>query len=93
MKKWRKYNGALVPLTPPHVDVDITDINKKIKETSSYFARWTSNFDSKKESEFWYVIQDVPMEIEDYCKNTRSKIRRGLKKCSVVHLTIWLCGY
>jgi len=83
MKKWRKYNGALVPLTPPHVDVDITDINKKIKETSSYFARWTSNFDSKKESEFWYVIQDVPMEIEDYSKNTRSKIRRGLKKCSV----------
>jgi len=83
MKTWRKYNGALVPLTPPHVDVDITDIDKKIKENNSYFARWTSNFDSKKESEFWYVIQDKIMVIEDYSKNTRSKIRRGLKKCSV----------
>jgi hypothetical protein len=83
MKTWRKYNGALVPLTPPHVDVDITDIDKKIKENNSYFARWTSNFDSKNESEFWYVIQDKIMVIEDYSKNTRSKIRRGLKQCEV----------
>ncbi|MBT6014217.1 MAG: hypothetical protein HOG85_05290 [Flavobacteriales bacterium] len=83
MKDWRRYNGALVPLVPPHVDVDITDIDEKISETNSYFARWTSDFDSKREGEFWYVIQDNPMEIEDYSKNTRSKIRRGLKKCSV----------
>jgi len=83
MKNWRKYNGALVSLTPPHVDVNIKGIVEKIKENNAYFARWTSNFDSKKESEFWYVIQDVPMYMEDYSKNTRSKIRRGLKKCSV----------
>ena len=83
MKTWRKYNGALVPLTPPHVDVDISDINKKIRETNSYFARWTSDFDSKRRREFWYIIQDVSLDIKDYSKNTRSKIRRGLKRCKI----------
>jgi len=83
MKDWRKYNGALVPVTPPHIDVDITNIDKEIIKTNSYFARWTTDFDSGKEGEFWYVIHDNPMRIEDYSRNTRSKIRRGLKNCSV----------
>jgi len=83
MTNWRKYNGALVPLSPPHIDVDIIGIDKKLKETNSYFARWTSDFDSEIESKFWYVIHDTPMIIDDYSKNTRSKIRRGLKRCKV----------
>ena len=83
MTNWRKYNGALVPLSPPHIDVDIIEIDKKLKETNSYFARWTSDFDSEKESKFWYVINDTPMIIDDYSKNTRSKIRRGLKRCII----------
>tara|TARA_B100000795_G_scaffold129410_1_gene96432 strand:- start:837 stop:2540 length:1704 start_codon:yes stop_codon:yes gene_type:complete len=87
MKIWRKYNGALVPLSPPHIDVDVIDIDKKINDTNSYFARWTSDFDSKLENSFWYVINDVPMTIEDYSRNTRSKIRRGLKSCAVKLVT------
>ena len=29
---WRKYNGALIPNTPPHIDIDVTGIEEKIKE-------------------------------------------------------------
>ena len=83
MKKWRKYNGALVPLTPPHVEVDTHGIEEKVKRENVFFARWTSNFDCNIETQFWYVIHDNSMEIEDYSRNTRSKIRRGLKNCEI----------
>jgi len=83
MEKWRKYNGALVPLIPPHLKVDASGVEKIIKETNSYFARWTSNFDSKKETDFWFVICDEFATIDRLSRSTRSKVRRGLKNCSI----------
>lgn len=85
MTLWRKYNGSLIPDQPPHILVDDSEnvIAKKIKEHNSYFARWTSNFDCHQQTDFWYVINDRHLKIEDYSKNTRSKIRRGLKNCIV----------
>lgn len=83
MKDWRKYNGALIPTTAPHLEVDTSDLDKIIKQEGVYFARWTSDFDSEQESEFWYVICDTPMHINDYSRNTRSKIRRSNKKLYV----------
>ena len=32
MYTWRKYNGALIPNAPPHVLVDLTNIERKIEE-------------------------------------------------------------
>ena len=52
MNNWRKYNRAIIPTTPPHIEVDIINIQKKIKKEGVYFARWTSNFDQKDVSEF-----------------------------------------
>ena len=85
MTLWRKYNGSLMPDQPPHILVNYSGnvIAKKIKDHNSYFARWTSNFDCQKQTGFWYVINDRYLKIEDYSKNTRSKIRRGLKNCIV----------
>jgi hypothetical protein len=83
MKNWRKYNGALIPLTPPHIEVNTDGIEEKIKRNNAFFARWTSNFDQKDMSEFWHVICDKPMDLQDYSRNTRSKIRRGLKQCEM----------
>ena len=83
MNNWRKYNGALIPLTPPHIEIDITELEKKVKDQKVFFARWTSDFDQKGESEFWHVICDNKLELTDYSRNTRSKIKRGLKNCDV----------
>ena len=87
MNNWRKYNGALIPSTPPHIEMNIKDINQRLIQENAYFARWTSDFDSKQESEFWYVICDTPMQINDYSRNTRSKIRRSNKKLYVKQVT------
>tara|TARA_B100001250_G_scaffold204660_1_gene175655 strand:+ start:14256 stop:15056 length:801 start_codon:yes stop_codon:yes gene_type:complete len=80
---WRKYNGALIPDIPPHLDMDIIDVEEKIKQEGAYFARWTSNFDQSQATQFWYVIQDRPLEIDDYKSKIRNQIRRSLKKCNV----------
>ena len=37
----------------------------------------------KKQSVFWYIINDKKCDLKDYSVNTRSKIKRGLKKLSV----------
>ena len=87
MHNWRKYHGALIPSTPPHIQVDVKDINQRLIQENAYFARWTSDFDSEQESEFWYVICNTPMQMEDYSRNTRSKIRRAHKKLYVKQIT------
>ena len=83
MNKWRRYNGALIPLSPPHVQIDTTHIEDKINDTGVYFARWTSNFDCLEKTNFWFVVNDSPIQLENYSSNTRSKIRRGLRNCDV----------
>ena len=82
---WKKYNGALIPLIPPHIKtkVDLNYIRRKIISEHAFFARWVSEFDRKKESSFWYVINDKAQEMKDYSVNTRSKIRRGFKELEV----------
>tara|TARA_B100000131_G_scaffold321044_1_gene370716 strand:- start:1070 stop:1894 length:825 start_codon:yes stop_codon:yes gene_type:complete len=87
MKKtiWKKYNGAIIPDHPPHLifEKNNHEIKMNLIKKRSFFARWVSDFDSKEESSFWYVINDKPLTIDDYSSSTRSKIRRGLKRFSV----------
>jgi lipopolysaccharide cholinephosphotransferase len=82
---WRKYNGAMIPVLRP--DTIIADAHEDIKSyisnNNAWFARWTSDFDSEIETDFWYVIQDKALEIQDYSSKTRNKIRKGLKNCKV----------
>jgi hypothetical protein len=85
MTNWKKYNGALIPDYPPHIEkeVDLIFVKKRIKEERAFFARWISKFDNKNKSDFWYIINDKSLELEEYSVNTRSKIRRGLKELEV----------
>jgi hypothetical protein len=85
MKNWKKYNGALIPEFPPHIEIkeDLVSTKKSILYRFAYFARWISEFDRQKKSDFWFLINDRNLEIEDYSVNTRSKIRRGLKELVV----------
>jgi len=89
MTNWRKYNGALIPDQPPHLEIDNSEslIKKKISDNNAYFSRWTSDFDCKEETDFWHVICDQNLVIEEYSVNTRSKIKRGLQNCVVNKIT------
>ena len=82
---WRKYNGAIIPLQPPHVEVQesINEIQQIIEDANVLFARWISDFDCKKDSDFWYIINDTPMSMQDYSKNTRNQIRKGIKNFKI----------
>lgn len=83
--RWEKYHGALLPSLSPHLPLELTkDDQSKLLDTSkAYFLRWISNWDSDK-SEFWYVIKDHFGGLNELSGNTRSKVRRGLKNCSVL---------
>lgn len=89
MEIWRKYNNTLIPNVSAHFVItdSISAIKDLIKKQAVFFARWTSEFDKKESTEFWYVINDVNLNIEDYSRNTRSKIRRGLKKLDLRKIT------
>lgn len=82
---WRVYNGAIIPLTPPHINIkeSFKEIKLMVKNSKVYFARWTSDFDCGYETEFWYLIKDSFLGIEEYSSNTRKSIKRGLKNVDV----------
>ena len=85
MHSWRKYNGALIPDRPPHFEINDSreEILNFLKKSGMYFARWETNFDCNKKTNFWFIINDKPLEIMDYDIKTRNKIRKGLKECQV----------
>lgn len=83
--KWKNYQGALIPDTPPHYNINLSLQEQKqlLKKSGAFFLRWTSNFDTPKETSFWYIIKDSTPSLEELSANTRSKVRRGLKNCSI----------
>lgn len=56
------------------------------------FARWTSDYDNPKYEDWWYIIQDKPIEIENLKKSHRRKINKGLAnfKCHVIDPNMYL---
>ncbi len=82
MVLWNDYNRALIPDLAPHEQVDLTPIeNKSIwkRKTKPLLARWTSDFDCGKESVWWYVIKDTPLDLSSLKAKRRYEIRKGLK--------------
>lgn len=80
-QKWDFYNNAVIPNTFPHEQVDTAKIksgevwkNKKV-----LLARWTSDFDCKEETTWWYVIKDDVFDIMALKSNRRYKITKGMK--------------
>ena len=48
MNNWLKYNGSIIPSSPPHIMVTESkvEIKKLLISSRSFFARWVSNFDA-----------------------------------------------
>ncbi|MBE0601873.1 MAG: hypothetical protein IH607_08785 [Firmicutes bacterium] len=81
--KWRYYNHAIIPRTAPHADADVSFLQNKnlwsvFGGRRPLLARWTSDFDCKEPTDWWYMIKDTPFDIMDVKKNYRRKIRKGL---------------
>ena len=72
-KYWKKYNGAIIPNIAPHSDIQENEsqIRKLIKDTGSFFARWTSDFDCSETGPCSITHQ---VEIKGWFKKKLSKI-------------------
>ncbi len=82
---WYKYHGIVLPKTPPHQEIVLSQNEQRelLKKSKAYLLRWTSDWD-RNESQFWYVVKDNFGNLDELSANTRSKVRRGLKHCNVV---------
>lgn len=79
---WKYYNHAAIPTTAPHITPDISPIDNgdvwKMDRTP-VLARWTTEFDCGYETNWWYVIKDVPFDITKLKAKRRYEINKGFR--------------
>lgn len=82
---WSLYNGALVPDVPPHIEIELSreEANDLLKESKAYFLRWPSEFDCGFETEWWYLVRDESIDLNEFDSGRRRQIKNGLKRCVV----------
>ena len=83
---WYFYNHAILPEARPTETVDTSILNDKSvwkKENwggrTPLLARWTSDFDCKEDTGFWYTICDSQFDIKALKAKRRNVITNGLK--------------
>jgi len=90
---WVKYRGILQPAIPiPHEPprFSLQDIKGLLKLSKLSFIRWSSGFRNSS-TEWWWIVSDRPIRLETLTGNTRSKVKRGMKRCKVKIITTdWL---
>ena len=81
--KWTYYNHAVIPKTAPHEKPDMRPIENgdiwKIGGGYPLLARWTTEFDCNRETNWWYVIKDTPFDISALKAKRRYEVNRGKK--------------
>ncbi len=80
---WSLYQGALVPspATTYYVELSHDDAKALLRESGAWFIRYSSD-PCEQETDWWYIICDT-YDPKMNSSNTRSKINRGNKRCSV----------
>ena len=59
---WRYYNHALIPTCAPHEAADVS-LWAAHGGGTTFFARWTSDFDCGYETGWWYEVKDTPVDL------------------------------
>ena len=84
---WKYYNHAAIPTTAPHETPNMLPIENnniwKMGERIPLLARWTTEFDCNRETNWWYVIKDTPFDINSLKAKRRYEINKGLKNFHV----------
>lgn len=78
----------LIPLAPPHIDLGMDQhaAEQMIARSKVRLIRWVSGFDCQNPTEWWYVVKDGTMSLDELSRNSRHDVRRGLKRCYVEKL-------
>lgn len=84
---WTYYNHAMIPSTPPNITPDLTPLKDgtiwRLDKRRSLLARWTTDFDCSKETNWWYVIADKPFNLQSIKAKRRYEINKGLNNFEV----------
>ncbi|MBR6825850.1 MAG: hypothetical protein IKM59_04805 [Oscillospiraceae bacterium] len=83
MIEWKRYNGALVPKAPPHIEPTAEDVKAAKKQGGYRFITYATDFDCKEETPWWYVIKDTPIVLEEVKSTFRYKINKGLRYVNI----------
>ena len=87
---WRYYNHAAIPTTAPHEEPHMSALEDgsiwKIDGGTPLLARWTTDFDCPRETNWWYVIKDTPFDINALKAKRRYEINKGIKNFSVTQI-------
>lgn len=85
--EWTYYNHAMIPSTPPNITPDLTPLKDgtiwRLDKRRSLLARWTTDFDCGKETNWWYVIADKPFNLQSLKAKRRYEINKGLNNFEV----------
>jgi hypothetical protein len=63
-------------------------IKREIKRNKCFLLRYISHFDNPEYSKFWYIIKDEFVPIEEFSKNTRNQVKKGLKNSEVKKVSL-----
>lgn len=92
---WQLYRGALIPATtaPCFIgEMDPTEAKSLLKESGAWFLRFSSD-PCEEETSWWYTVCDK-CDPQEFSSNTRSKINRSRKRCSVERVSAeWLAEH
>ena len=83
---WKYYNHALLPNTASDAVIEEpqwTTFWNRWSDKVVYMARWTTDFDCKEPTEWWWVIKDAPYRPEALNASSRKHIRQAEKRCRV----------
>ena len=83
--EWKNYKGVLLPVTPQHQSIYLTEKEQKelLKRSGVHIIRWMNEWDTPKATNFWYIIKDHFGGFEEYSAKNRKHVRQGLKNFSV----------
>lgn len=88
MTEWRLYKHALLPKCEPHQSTASLADDVCGWSCNDYrggvIARWTSDFDCEKETDWWYVLKDTPYDISIIKAKRRYEITKGRKNFELI---------
>ncbi len=89
---WEMRDGVLRPLCMPHIhlDVDRREVQAAVSHNHALLACWTSEWDRRDPSEWWWVICDQRDYSVDKVSSSRGRadIRKGLRESTIRRLEI-----
>lgn len=84
---WKYYNHAAIPTVAPHEMPDLSPVKNgsiwNIEGKKPLLIRYTTDWDCRQDTEWWYLIREAPFDINGLSSNSRKHIKEAFRKVRV----------